>query len=394
MEITSRTLTSGKIGQTYTEILSATGGVAPLTWTLEKGSLPLGLTLGPDGVISGTPSSAGVTTFLVQVTDSTNPPQTSRELFSLPVEASLRWPAWLNPYLPAIIPGILWKVPYLVVSGLLVLVAYLLTLNKHLPETQGQQAIAFWSGTGFGLLLLFFLGAARTPRDFLAMFATSGFGAASGYLIAVFITATGSESSNLSQIGKIVTGALTGVVGTKLLSLWDDLTKGDSPKIFSLGIYLQLIAGLIGFTLSLAAFYTVRSLEAGTVSITAPPGVMTPYQSADKTTLNGIKIPPSGSVDVQFTGAAVASDDMAVTWKIASQPSSKSENAADGSSYTVNLQDNGKLEVRLVPTATPPPSPVPIDWVITATSRRNTSNSADFKFRLCVLDTDCPPVKP
>jgi large repetitive protein len=61
---------SGEVGVAYPPItLSATGGVAPYTWTVPVGSLPGGLTLSPDGVVSGTPTANGYFAFSVQVLD-------------------------------------------------------------------------------------------------------------------------------------------------------------------------------------------------------------------------------------------------------------------------------------------------------------------------------------
>jgi Putative Ig domain len=61
----------GEVGVTYAPVaLTATGGVAPYTWTLTSGALPAGLTLGSDGSVSGTPTSAGSFTFTIQAADS------------------------------------------------------------------------------------------------------------------------------------------------------------------------------------------------------------------------------------------------------------------------------------------------------------------------------------
>jgi hypothetical protein len=56
-------------GIVYSETLGSTGGVAPYTYSLASGSLPVGLTLSSSGVISGTPSSTGTSTFGVESTD-------------------------------------------------------------------------------------------------------------------------------------------------------------------------------------------------------------------------------------------------------------------------------------------------------------------------------------
>ncbi len=64
--ITSTSLAVGVVGRAYSQPLTATGGVPPYTWVLASGSLPNGLSLGEDGVISGTPAAAGAATFTVQ----------------------------------------------------------------------------------------------------------------------------------------------------------------------------------------------------------------------------------------------------------------------------------------------------------------------------------------
>jgi len=60
---------SGEVGVTYAPVtLSAAGGVPPYTWT-SIGSLPAGLTLSSDGVVSGTPAQNGYFAFGVEVLD-------------------------------------------------------------------------------------------------------------------------------------------------------------------------------------------------------------------------------------------------------------------------------------------------------------------------------------
>jgi hypothetical protein len=60
-----------EVGVNYGPVtLSASGGVPPYTWSVVAGALPGGLTLDPNGIVSGTPTSAGASNFTVQVTDS------------------------------------------------------------------------------------------------------------------------------------------------------------------------------------------------------------------------------------------------------------------------------------------------------------------------------------
>ena len=62
----------GEVGIPYTTSLVAAGGVTPYSWSILSGSLPAGLSISPTtGIISGTPTVQGTSTFTVQVQDST-----------------------------------------------------------------------------------------------------------------------------------------------------------------------------------------------------------------------------------------------------------------------------------------------------------------------------------
>ena len=65
--ITTVALPDGKVGETYSQTLAATGS-NPITWNIETGNLPDGLTLAGD-TIKGTPSKAGEFKFTVKATN-------------------------------------------------------------------------------------------------------------------------------------------------------------------------------------------------------------------------------------------------------------------------------------------------------------------------------------
>jgi hypothetical protein len=70
--ITTTSLLGGTVGTAYNQTLAATG-TAPITWTVETGSLPGGLTLAEEtGVISGTPTTAGKSDFTVKAANAVN----------------------------------------------------------------------------------------------------------------------------------------------------------------------------------------------------------------------------------------------------------------------------------------------------------------------------------
>ncbi len=50
--------------------LTAANGTAPYTWAVSSGSLPMGISVSPAGVISGTPTQSGVFSFTVTAKDS------------------------------------------------------------------------------------------------------------------------------------------------------------------------------------------------------------------------------------------------------------------------------------------------------------------------------------
>ncbi|RLC74381.1 MAG: hypothetical protein DRI61_16745, partial [Chloroflexi bacterium] len=83
LNINTPGLPSGTVGTSYSYILSASGGTSPYTWSLKSGSLPDGLSLNDNGVISGKPTVSGTYTFTVKVIDSATPtPNVTTKQFS------------------------------------------------------------------------------------------------------------------------------------------------------------------------------------------------------------------------------------------------------------------------------------------------------------------------
>lgn len=68
-QLTTTSLNPAERGVAFDQTLSATGGKAPLTFSLLSGALPQGLTLDSSGRIAGTPSEAGASSFTVRVSD-------------------------------------------------------------------------------------------------------------------------------------------------------------------------------------------------------------------------------------------------------------------------------------------------------------------------------------
>lgn len=75
LTVTTSALPAATVGATYSQTLSATGGVQPFTWSVSSGSLPAGLNLdSSSGRISGTPTGpSGTASFMVAVNDAESP---------------------------------------------------------------------------------------------------------------------------------------------------------------------------------------------------------------------------------------------------------------------------------------------------------------------------------
>ncbi len=74
--VATTTLQDGYISAVYNQALAASGGVAPYKWSIVEGegtgSLPPGLTLAENGIISGTPTVEGRSNFTVTMVDTNN----------------------------------------------------------------------------------------------------------------------------------------------------------------------------------------------------------------------------------------------------------------------------------------------------------------------------------
>ncbi|THU00679.1 hypothetical protein E9531_10450 [Lampropedia puyangensis] len=58
------------LNRPFSEVLNAAGGIPPYLWSVGNGTLPAGLTLGSNGVISGTPTTLGSNRIKMVVSDS------------------------------------------------------------------------------------------------------------------------------------------------------------------------------------------------------------------------------------------------------------------------------------------------------------------------------------
>src|ERR1019366_8544379 len=210
MTITTQSLPNGVVNVPYVSTtLRGQGGTPPYTWSLHPASsLPVGLTLSAGGVLTGTPTVVGATTFTVDVTDSASllvpsftypinsaaaavpltippppvvPPITDpTSLLPVTTPLSLPWGRQYSTYYPAVamqaaggtppytwtatgLPlgmtmssaGILTGVPtyefYLTMSdGIVALGAVYVVAPTYRVEINGQAAVTSYAGTSAG----------------------------------------------------------------------------------------------------------------------------------------------------------------------------------------------------------------------------------------------------
>ncbi len=72
IDIITTALPAGQRGEPYNQSLAAMGGQPPISWSLDSGTLPAGLSLTPGGSVVGTPGESGSFSFGVEAQDSSN----------------------------------------------------------------------------------------------------------------------------------------------------------------------------------------------------------------------------------------------------------------------------------------------------------------------------------
>ena len=88
--IAPTTLPGGMVGLLYTTTVTASGGLAPYTFSVSAGTLPAGLVLAAStGVISGTPTTAGSGAFTIHVADAETPSVGASQAYTVTIIPTL-----------------------------------------------------------------------------------------------------------------------------------------------------------------------------------------------------------------------------------------------------------------------------------------------------------------
>jgi len=94
LAVGTHTLPPAAVGLRYSTAVQAIAGTPPYTWSVSSGSLPLGLSLSPSGVISGSAQTTGSSTFTVSVEDSAGTAATRS--FTLTVNPTPAAAVWVS----------------------------------------------------------------------------------------------------------------------------------------------------------------------------------------------------------------------------------------------------------------------------------------------------------
>ncbi len=90
LTVTTQSMPATTVGATYPPTaLAAALGRQPYKWSLVSGNLPAGLAMTPDGIIGGSATAIGTSTFTVQVTDAARRPATATAALSIDVGATV-----------------------------------------------------------------------------------------------------------------------------------------------------------------------------------------------------------------------------------------------------------------------------------------------------------------
>jgi len=321
--IDTTTLPAGAIGTAYSQTLQASGGVAPLVWTLTGTSpLPPGLALNSSGIISGSPTANGTFPFSVAVTDSTQNSVTKSLIIVIGSALSIT-----TATLPNATIGI----------------AY----SQTLQATGGSPAYT-WSATGLppGVTLGATTGTlsgtptAVGPQDISVTVTDTALGTATTRLTLTINTLVISPTSLPNGSTNAPYSAALGVTGGQTSLAWT-VTTGSLPNGLNLNATTGAIAGTptaagsfpftvtVSYTpasptpVSVSQPFTILIATTPTLTFTGLPTAAGQQSTLVGTISNAYPLNITGTLQLTFAPASGLPDDPNIQFMFASATSSR-----------------------------------------------------------------------
>lgn len=419
------TLPSATLGAAYSHTPAVTNGTAPYAWTLVSGTLPTGLTLAANGLISGTPTVQGVTSFVLKVTDSAGATATAG--FDILVNGAL---TFTTTSLAADTTGVTYgpvtlfasggTTPYTnwaVTTGTLpagIIINNLTGVLSGTPTASGTATLTFTvtdsaGATATSVSLSLVINAAPTltgvtlPQDTQGIpYSQSIFADAAGgtppLTFALSGGATLPAGLTLSNNG-LISGTPAGAsIGTFTIVVTDAENVSSAPATFQLTVNQTpsitntptTTADDVGHAYPAFLFKTAGGT--GAVTLSVPPGTLPPGLSLVSGTLSGT---PTTAGTYTFTVTATdtlnATGSESVTITINPGPTVSTTTltgATQGVPYTAALNATGGTAPYTWSLATGS-NPLPLGLSFSATGLTGTpSGSGTFTFTVQATDVD------
>jgi len=261
--------------------LYATGGTPPyVNWTVSSGALPPGLALSAAGVVTGTPTGAGLATFTVTVQDSAGSPNTSPPQ-TLQINVAASAPTVTPAAFPSVVVGSSYPSQTIQATGGSGTYSFAVTAGT-LPTGLTLTSNGMLSGSVFASGVYPF-----------TVTATDGNGNTGSQAFSISVAATLAISTSSLPAGTLNT-AYNATVGTSggLAPLTFTLTAGALPPGLGLNGATGAITGTptstgpFGFTVQVVDSTTVPQVTSQALSITvgaAAPNVTTASPMPDGT---------------------------------------------------------------------------------------------------------------
>ncbi len=295
---TTSPLPEGTLNTAYTATLQASGGTAPYSWSVTNGTLPAGLTLTAAGLLAGTPTASGSSTFTVQVMDSESTPQSTTA--SLTLQVAVGALAITSTSLPSGYAG----TPYvaqLAASGGIAPYTWAVTAGS-LPAGVNLSATGLFSGTPGSVTstsptFTVTDSASHSVSANLALNINAATGTVPDNYYSFVFAGTAPQGTPVAQNGIAINGIIKIQSGQVVSGFYDENFNTNAPilKASFTGGNLVLGANGLGQLVLVTATDTLTFQLASPASVSS--GGLTPIRMIEYTDATGTGTRGSGVID-------------------------------------------------------------------------------------------------